>query len=248
MSEALSDYSSFVVQNSQLFQNPMPMSGAKKAAAYKAVEAVTNGMIVGLGTGSTSHFAIERLGALARAGLQLQAVCSSIATEVLTKKAGITLIDFSQIDVVDIYIDGADEVDAHFNLIKGGGGALVREKIVAYNSKTFIVIVDASKRVQQLGAFPLPVEVVPFAVNLTMQHLKNLGENAVLRQRDGKPFVSDNGNFIVDVQLDRIANPVALNETINAIPGVVESGVFAGSMVSRVIVGFDDERVEVLER
>ncbi len=230
----------------QLFQ--MPILNAKELAAHKAVEAVTSGMTVGLGTGSTARFAIEKLGTLVRNGLQIKAVCSSVATENLARESGIAVIDFPAPERIDVYIDGADEVDAAFNLIKGGGGALVREKIVAFNSRRFIVIVDVSKQVQTLGRFPLPVEVVPFAANLTIQHLEKLGGKAVLRQRDGRNFVSDNGNFIVDVHLNAITDPLALNETVNSIPGVVESGLFAGAMVSAVIVGYSDGRVEVLAR
>lgn len=221
---------------------------AKQAAAHKAVEAIQNGMTVGLGTGTTAYFAIAKLGALVRNGLQLKAVASSLATEDLARKAGITIVDFAAATRIDLYIDGADEVDANFNLIKGGGGALVREKILAFNSDAFDVIVDASKRVQTLGAFPLPVEVVPFAVNLTIGHLKKLGGNAVLRQKEGTNVVSDNGNFIVDVHLGAIADPVALNSEINSIPGVVESGLFGGAMVRRVIVGYADGTVNVLTR
>src|SRR6478672_3863245 len=190
---------------------------AKQAAAYQAVEAVKAGMVVGLGTGTTAYFAIEKLGERVRDGLLVKAVCSSAATEDLARKAGIEIIAFSAISSIDLYIDGADEVDGKFNLMKGGGGALVREKIVAFNSKQFIVIVDSSKPVKTLGGFPLPVEVVPFAVNLTIQHLEKLGGKAVLRQKEGKTFVSDNGNFIVDVQLAKIENPVAMNAAINVI-------------------------------
>jgi ribose 5-phosphate isomerase A len=132
-------------------------------------------------------------------------------------------------------------------LVKGGGGALVREKIVAFNSKVFVVIVDSSKRVQQLGRFPLPVEVVPFAVNLTMRHLQGLGGNAVLRKKQSEIVVSDNGNYIVDVHFSTIPDLVSLNATINTIPGVVESGLFPGTMVHRLIVGHEDGRVEVIE-
>lgn len=221
---------------------------AKQAAAYKAVEAVTAGMVVGLGTGTTAYFAIEKLGQNVREGLQVKAVGSSVATEDLARNAGIEIVPFSAIDHVDLYIDGADEIDASFNLIKGGGGALVREKIVAFNSKQFIVIVDERKRVATLGAFPLPVEVVPFAVNLTMQQLESFGGKATLRQRDGKTFVSDNGNVIIDLKFDVITDIVVLNEKINALPGVVESGLFPASMVSRVVVGYDDGHVETLAR
>jgi ribose 5-phosphate isomerase A len=220
---------------------------AKEAAASKAVEAVQPGMTIGLGTGSTAYFAIEKLGERVRNGLSIQAVGSSVATEDLARQAGITIAAFESVHRIDLYIDGADEVDTDFNLIKGGGGALVREKIVAFNSKVFVVIVDSSKRVQQLGTFPLPVEVVPFAVNLTMQHLESLGGKAVLRKKQGETFVSDNGNYIVDVHFNTITDVVALNAAINIIPGVVESGLFPGTMVRRLVIGHADGRVEVVE-
>ena len=222
------------------------MANAKQAAAHKAVKAVQSGMVVGLGTGSTAYFAIEKLGEMVRNGLAVKAIGSSVATEELAKAAGISIVDFATIEGVDLYIDGADEVDASFNLIKGGGGALVREKIVAFNSKTFLVIVDHSKQVQTLGRFPLPVEVVPFAVNLTIKQLEKLGAKAVLRQREGRTFVSDNGNHIIDLQFSAIENPEELNTRINAIPGVVESGLFAGHMVSQLLVGHADGHVEVI--
>lgn len=220
---------------------------AKQAAAYKAVEAVQSGMTVGLGTGTTTYFAVEKLGTLVRNGLQLKAVCSSVATEELARAAGIALIPFSAVAGIDLYIDGADEVDARLNLIKGGGGALVREKIIAFNSKAFIVIVDNAKRVAKLGRFPLPVEVVPFAVELTIKNLEKLGAKVVLRQKEKETFISDNGNFIVDLHLGAIEDPVTLNTSINAIPGVVESGLFDGRLVRRLVVGFEDGRVEIVE-
>jgi ribose 5-phosphate isomerase A len=221
---------------------------AKQAAAYKAMEAVQSGMTVGLGTGSTAYFAIEKLGEMVRNGLQANAVASSVGTEELARKAGIPIVDFSEDMEIHLYVDGADEVDRNFNLIKGGGGSLVREKIVAFNSKSFTVIIDASKRVETLGRFPLPVEVVPFAATLTLQHLQTLGGRAMLRQRNGTTFVSDNGNVIVDVLFNRIEDPVALNAAINVIPGVVESGLFVGTMVRRVLVGHEGGQVDVLER
>lgn len=219
---------------------------AKKAAAYQAVEAVQNNTVVGLGTGTTAYYAIEKLGDLVRNGLRVKAVGSSVATEDLARKAGIEIVDFATIQSIDVYIDGADEVDAAFNLIKGGGGALVREKIVASNSNAFIVIVDSSKQVSRLGRFPLPVEVLPFAMNLTLQQLQKLGAKGTLRERDEKIFISDNGNYIIDLQFGVIDDPVALNAAINIVPGVVESGLFPGSMVTKIIVGHDDGQVSVI--
>lgn len=217
---------------------------AKRLAAEKAVEYVKDGMVVGLGTGSTASWFINALGEKVKAGLKIQAVASSMASENLAKQHGIRLIDFSELSYIDITIDGADEVDAQANLIKGGGGALLREKILAYNSHQFLVIIDDSKLVTTLGMFPLPVEIVPFAVDLTLKQLKNLGCKATIRRADGKEFVSDNANFIADCCFGQIANPDALNTAILLIPGVVECGLFLHHKVSQIIIGCADGTVQ----
>ncbi|MWC29282.1 ribose-5-phosphate isomerase RpiA [Paenibacillus sp. MMS18-CY102] len=220
---------------------------AKRVAAEKAVEYIGNGMIVGLGTGSTAYFAIHRIAKLVQEGLSIQAVASSKQSEALARELHIPIIPFSEIDVIDISIDGADEVDTHGNLIKGGGGALLREKILAANSKKFIVIVDESKAVAQLGKFPLPVEIVPFAFELTMKKLEQLGSNGILRLQEGRtPYVTDNGNYIVDCHFEQIGNAAKLGQQLHAIPGVVEHGLFI-QMSDTIIVG-SDEGVDVRDR
>ncbi|GAB3528628.1 ribose 5-phosphate isomerase A [Pontibacter brevis] len=218
----------------------------KKLAAGKAVAYVQEGMVVGLGTGSTATWAIRALGEKVKAGLNIKAVASSVTSENMAKELGITLVDFSEIQVIDVTIDGADEVDAQFNLIKGGGGALLREKIIAYNSRQFIVVVDETKLVDTLGKFPLPVEIVPFAAELTLKQLKDLGCEATIRQQEGKDFVTDNGNLIADCAFKRIEDPEKLNTSLLLIPGVVESGLFLHPKVSQVVVGDADGKVEVL--
>ncbi|RDV14565.1 ribose-5-phosphate isomerase RpiA [Pontibacter diazotrophicus] len=220
---------------------------AKKLAAESAVEYVEDGMTVGLGTGSTASWAIKALGEKVKAGLHIQAVASSVASEDLAKQYGIQLTDFSELSRIDVTIDGADEVDAQCNLIKGGGGALLREKIIAYNSSQFIVVVDESKLVRTLGKFPLPVEIVPFAAELTLKQLKNLGCETSIRQKDGKNFVTDNGNLIADCFFNQIEVPELLNNSILLIPGVVESGLFLHPKVHRVIVGYADGTLHLLK-
>lgn len=222
------------------------ISNAKKLAAEKAVEFVRDGMIVGLGTGSTSFFAIHRIAErIKREGLKIQAVSSSKSSEDLALQLGIPLIPFAEIESIDLTIDGADEVDGAFNLIKGGGGALLREKILASNSRKFIVIVDESKVVKRLGKFPLPVEIVPFAAELTIKNLGKLPCTPAVRMADNKPFLTDNGNWIVDCHFGEIADPDALGKQLKAIAGVVEHGLFI-AMTDTVAVGHSDGTTKFL--
>ncbi|MFL5811292.1 MAG: ribose-5-phosphate isomerase RpiA [Flavisolibacter sp.] len=221
---------------------------AKKLAAEKAVTYVKDGMTVGLGTGTTALFAIEALGKMVKDGLSVKAVASSIRSEVLAKNAGIQLISFSEVKKIDLYIDGADEADGDWNLIKGGGGALLREKLLAFNSEEFIVIVDQSKLVEQLGAFPLAVEIVPFAFELTLKHLENSGCTPVIRMANGAHYITDNGNLIADCAFNKISDVDQLNLWINCIPGVVENGLFPQSLVAQIIVGYDNGEVNLVER
>ena len=157
------------------------------------------------------------------------------------------MIGMTEIKSIDITIDGADEVDEQFNLIKGGGGALTREKILAYNSKLFIVIVDESKLSKKLGRFPVAVEVVPFGHNLVIPHLESLGCETAIRKKDDQFFKTDNGNWIIDCQFGDINHPEELNETINAIPGVIETGLFSHKLVHAVIAGYNDGSVTALK-
>jgi ribose 5-phosphate isomerase A len=220
---------------------------AKKIAAEMAAGFVKNEMIVGLGTGSTVYYAIHKLGEMVQHGLKIRTVSSSVQSEKIAKELKIPSVDFNEIDHIDLYIDGADEVDENYNLIKGGGGALLREKILAFNSLRYIVVIDESKLVKTLGKFPLPVEVVPFALSLTLSHIRTLGAELVVRQRDGKDFITDNGNLIADCNFNSISDPALLNRKLHEIPGVVETGLFLNTLVSEVIAGFNDGSARVIE-
>lgn len=220
---------------------------AKRIAAERAVDDVRDGMIVGLGTGSTAYYAIQRLGRLVQQGLSIQAIATSLQSEQLATQLGIPLVSFSEMTELDLTIDGADEVDPAFNLIKGGGGALLREKIVAAASKQLTIVVDEHKVVRQLGKFALPVEIVKFGYEATIRKLFQLGCEPILRARDGEPYVTDNGNYIVDCSFNQIAAPVELHRELNLIPGVVDNGLFVG-MTKKVIVGYDNGDVQVLEK
>ena len=202
----------------------------KKAAALKASEFVRDGMVVGLGTGSTAKHLLVALGEQVRAGMKLRGVPTSQETAALAKQAGIPLIDAENRWEIDVAIDGADQVDPHFNLIKGGGGALLKEKIVAASAKQFIVMVDHTKQVPVLGgSFPLPIEVIPFGWGSTAREIEALTKSrVVLRERNGTPFRTEAGNLIVDVHIDRISQPGDLETALNLIPGVVETGLFVG--------------------
>lgn len=217
----------------------------KKIAADRAVEWIEDGMTIGLGTGSTAYWAIMRIAERVKEGLNIRAVASSIRSEQLAKENGIPFVSLDEIDRIDLTIDGADEVDAELNLIKGGGGALLREKVLAAASDKFIVIVDESKLVGTLGAFPLPVEIVPFGSRLTLNRLTALGGQPVLREKDGQRFVTDNGNWIADCRFGKIAEPERLSVEINRIPGVVDNGLFTG-MASVVVAGKTDGGLTIL--
>ncbi len=202
----------------------------KKAAALKAVEFVRDGMVVGLGTGSTAKHVVLALGEKVRAGMKLRGVPTSQETAALARQSGIMLIDTDNRWVIDVAIDGADQADPAFNLIKGGGGALLKEKIVAASAKQFVVVVDYTKRVPVLGgSFPLPIEIIPFGWGSTAREIETVTKSrVVLRERNAGPFKTEAGNLIVDVHLARIDQPQDLEATLNQIPGVVETGLFVG--------------------
>ena len=206
------------------------LDSLKKAAALKAVEFVRDGMVVGLGTGSTAKHMVVALGEKIRSGMRLRGVPTSRETAVLAQQQGIVLVDADNAWVIDVAIDGADQVDPAFNLIKGGGGALLKEKIVAASAKQFIVVVDHTKRVSVLGgSFPLPIEVIPFGWGSTAREIEALTQSrVVLRERNGVPFTTEAGNMIVDVHLARIDQPRNLEIALNQIPGIVETGLFVG--------------------
>jgi ribose 5-phosphate isomerase A len=214
----------------------------KRAAAARALELVEPGMRLGLGSGSTANHFVELLGERVRAGLALTAVASSEATQALAEKHGMTLSTLEETPQLDLTIDGADEVAPDLSLIKGGGGALLREKIVASASARMVVIVDESKLVDMLGRFPLPIEVVPFGFRATCRHIEHAvaqagcpGPLRLRHARDGHPFVTDGGHLIVDAALERIPDPLSLAARLAEIPGVVEHGLFVGIAHTAII-------------
>ena len=223
------------------------MDASKERAADSALKLVRAGHVIGLGTGSTAKFAIEGLGKMVRAGLAVKGVPTSIATERLATECGIALLDLNEAGTIDITIDGADEVDPDFNMIKGGGGALTREKLVALASTKRVILVDESKLVPKLGiSRRLPVEVLPFSWKLSARLLAELSSAAELRRHGEKPFVTDNGNHILDCQFGVIEDAAALEKQIKLLPGVIDSGLFIG-IADTLVIGFED-RVEIRER
>ena len=224
---------------------------AKAAAARHGVAQVMDGMNVGMGTGSTAEIFIRLLGERVRDGLRIRATATSTRSAEVARGVGIGVEDLDQIGRLDVTVDGADEVDIRMDLIKGGGGALLREKIVAATSDRFVVIVDESKLVDVLGSFPVPIEVTPFG-KLTTQsricaELRSCGYpefSTVWRERGGRPYVTDEGNAILDLHLGTIRDAARLDHVLNRIPGVVETGLFT-NMVSECAVGAGDGHVVV---
>jgi len=213
------------------------MVNLKEQVGIKAAEFVTDGMFVGLGTGSTAYYFVAELGRrIKEEGLQITAVTTSSVTYEQAEGLGIPLKAIDDVEVVDLTVDGADEVDPALNGIKGGGGALLMEKIVATNSKDCIWIVDESKQVETLGAFKLPVEVVQYGAENLFRHFEKKGYSPAYREKDGQRFVTDQGNFIIDLDLKVIPDAEALAEELDRTVGVVDHGLFLG-MVSKVIVG-----------
>jgi ribose 5-phosphate isomerase A len=240
--DALVDFGCFVMDESLKARDL-----EKKLAARRAAEMVKDGQLVGLGTGSTAIIAIMEIGKRVLAeGLKIRAVATSAASHMLGVQMDIPMIDLNDAGRLDITIDGADEINPRFSMIKGGGGALVREKLVAFSSDAEIIVVDSSKRVSTLGeARPLPVEVLKFAWRYAARRLQDLGCTPHLRQAQSQPFESDNGNYILDCDFGRIDDPADLETTIKLIPGVVESGLFI-RLASTLIVGIG-EAVQVID-
>lgn len=207
----------------------------KESVAIEAIQYIEDDMKVGLGTGSTMYYAIKHLGERVKEGLNIVCVPTSEKTAEWAEKFEIPLSDFSEIRSLDIAIDGADEVDENLQLIKGGGGALLREKIVADAAKKFIVIVDESKVVKILGKFKLPIEVIPFGWKITAQSIESLGCKAILRKKEEEIFVTDNQNYILDCDFSEIHHPEQLNHALKSIVGVVETGLFI-NMTKKVLV------------
>jgi ribose 5-phosphate isomerase A len=209
----------------------------KKNVAARAAELISDGMTVGIGSGTTASYAIEAIGKRVRAGLRITAVAASFRSEMLARRHGITLIEASENNPLDIALDGADEVDTAGNLTKGGGGSLLREKIIAYASQKFYVMVDQSKMVRHLGKFPLPVEIVPFSSALTLRFIRELPCQPVIRRFNDNVFMTDNGNLIADCDFGEIKDPTWLDMRLKMIPGVIETGLFPATIVTGILIG-----------
>ena len=217
----------------------------KQAVARAGLSFVENGQIVGLGSGSTATHFIQFLGERVRAGLQIRGIPTSIRTQQLAQKCGIPLTSLDQAQTIDVDLDGADEFDPQLRLVKGGGGALLREKIIASASRQFVVLADSSKQVPMLGKFPLPVEVIPFAETLLTQRISALGAAVSVRKAtDGAIFRTDEGHHILDCHFGKIPDPPALARALSDMPGVVEHGLFI-NMATVVLVGKGDQVMEL---
>jgi ribose 5-phosphate isomerase A len=230
----------------------MDSDSLKMLAAARAMEFVKPGMKLGLGSGSTASKFVELLGAQVKAGLDIVAVPTSETTRALAERYGIPLTTLDDYPELDLTVDGTDEIDADLRLIKGGGGALLREKIVAMASERMVVIAEATKRVEQLGAFPLPIEIVPFGARATLRMIEaaaeDVGSSGAISLRKitgGENFISDNGNFIVDCAFGSIMDPESLGDVLEMIPGVVEHGLFIGIADTAVLAG--PEGLQVIE-
>lgn len=220
----------------------------KELAALEAVKLIGTGQVVGLGTGSSAEYAIREIGELIRKGsLEIKGgVPTSSRTEELARSLDIPILDIREVEKIDLTIDGADEFTPELALIKGGGGALFREKIVASMSTEMIVIADSSKQVKKLGKFHLPVEVAPFAARYVLAQLKQLGGMGKIREASGSPYFTDQQNYVVDVDFGLIENPEKLSDQLNEIVGVVCHGLFLG-LATKVIAG-EGDAVRILER
>jgi ribose 5-phosphate isomerase A len=216
----------------------------KEAAARASLRFVHDGAIVGLGSGSTATDVVRLLGERVRAGLKIRGIPTSRQTGELATALGIPLTTFGQIQEIDVTIDGADEFDPQLSLIKGGGGALLHEKVVAWASRQLVIVADSSKRVPVLGSFPVPIEVIAFAEPLVKRRVEAIGASVQLRQSNGRPFVTDEGHHILDCRFGQIPDATALARKLSDMPGVVEHGLFI-NMASIVLVARGNEVTEL---
>jgi ribose 5-phosphate isomerase A len=223
----------------------MTLTDTEKAvAARKSLEYVKDGMVVGLGSGTTATFAIQFLGEMVRDGLKIRGIPTSRASGDLARSLGIPLTSFDEVSYTDVTIDGADEVAPGLALTKGGGGALLHEKIVAAASHRLVIVADEHKIVERLGRFPLPVEVIPFAASPVRKKLEDIGAHPMLRMaKDGSPYITDEGNYIFDCHYGEILDPPVVAQTIKSMTGVVEHGLFLGLASVAIVAGPDGARV-----
>lgn len=208
----------------------------KELAAKEAVKYIKDKQVVGLGTGSTAYFAIAEVGRMVENGMKIYAVPTSAQTAEQAKSLGIPLVSIDDVDSIDVTIDGADEFDADLNLIKGGGGALLKEKMVARITKKQIIIADSSKKVDKLGAFKIPVEVLPFAADFACKRIEEFGGKVKIRRKENEIFLTDEQNFIIDADFGLIENVYEISDKINNIEGVVCNGLFL-NLADVVIMG-----------
>ena len=222
-----------------------PHEREKQAAARRSLVYVRDGHVVGLGTGSTASYAIRFLGEMVRAGLKILAIPTSVNSRDLAVSVGIPLTTFEDCPIIDVTIDGADEVSPALELIKGGGGALLREKIVASASRKIVIVADSTKQVRVLGKYPLPVEVVPFAEALLTERIASLGASVALRRDPaGRPLITEEGHHILDCSFGQILDPVRLANDLKHMPGVVEHGLFL-DLADVALIGRDSEVLEL---
>lgn len=220
----------------------------KQATARAALKFIQDGQIVGLGSGSTSAYFIRFLGERVKGGLKIRGIPTSVRAQRLAEECGIPLTTLDLVQTIDVDVDGADEFDPQLRLIKGGGGALLREKIIASASKKFVVVADSSKQVPILGKFPLPVEVIPFAEALLTRRISALGATVIVRKSpDGVVFKTDEGHHILDCHFGKIPDPPALARTLSDMPGVVEHGLFI-NLASVVLLAKGGQVVELVSK
>jgi ribose 5-phosphate isomerase A len=228
-------------------KSTMSRDEIKKKVGVYAADLVTEGTTIGIGSGSTVYWLIEELGNRVKQGLKITVVPTSLQTKQLASKVNIPVSDLNDIDTLILTIDGADEIDPQGQLIKGGGGALLQEKIVAAASDELIIIADSSKLVQQLGKFPLPVEVIPFGHEQVAQKIIAGGfcKNVSLRIKNDQVFITDHGHYVLDCNFEKIPDAAALNLSLHLIPGVVETGLFI-NMARKAIIGYEEGKIEVI--
>src|SRR5687768_3120616 len=220
----------------------------KQQLGIKAAELVEDGTTIGIGTGSTAKHFILALGERVKKGLKIRGVPTSDSSKQLAEECGIITLDLNDAEKIDTAFDGADEINASLDLIKGGGGAMLQEKMVAFAARHFIVMADESKMVQHLGKFPLPVEVVPYGWKKVKQYIEALGcKQVTLRIRNENVFITEHGHYILDSYFDNIPDPGMLNQQLHSIPGVVETGLFL-DMAKQVLVGYADGTTKLLNR